>query len=75
MKSSKKLLVLLLVVVVVGAVAIYFNYFRKEYQEYTFKSDARNFTINLKYNADFTLEEDQGWDGGVSLDKTTAPRL
>jgi len=64
MKISKKIWILLLVIAAGAAVAIYLIYFRKEYKEYTFKSDARNFTIKLKYNADFTLEEDQGWEGG-----------
>ena len=64
MKISKKIWILLLVIAAGAAVAIYLIYFRKEYKEYTFKSDARNFTIKLKYNADFTLEKDQGWDGG-----------
>ena len=64
MNISKKIWILLLVIAVGVIVAIYLRYFRKEYKEYTFKSDARNFTIKLKYNADFTLEEDQGWEGG-----------
>ena len=64
MKISKKIWILLLVIAVGVIVAIYLRYFRKEYKEYTFKSDARDFTIKLKYNTDFTLEEDQGWEGG-----------
>ena len=64
MKISKKIWILLLVIAAGATVAIYLRYFRKEYKEYTFKSDARNFTIKLKYNTDFTLEEDQGWEGG-----------
>ena len=55
MKISKKIWILLLVIAAGATVAIYLRYFRKEYKEYTFKSDARNFTIKLKYNTDFTL--------------------
>ena len=64
MNISKKIWILLLVIAAGVIAAIYLRYFRKEYKEYTFKSDARNFTIKLKYNTDFTLEEDQGWEGG-----------
>ena len=64
MNISKKIWILLLVIAAGVIVAIYLRYFRKEYKEYTFKSDARDFTIKLKYNTDFTLEEDQGWEGG-----------
>ena len=64
MNISKKIWILLLVFAAGVIVGIYLRYFRKEYKEYTFKSDARDFTIKLKYNTDFTLEEDQGWEGG-----------
>ena len=55
MNISKKIWILLLVFAAGVIVGIYLRYFRKEYKEYTFKSDARDFTIKLKYNTDFNL--------------------